>query len=218
MTRTLQVNTSETTPAARGAAGPRALRAAALLAGALALSGCTSLLAGGPPPTTFDLSAPRNVPDAGRGRGNLVVGEPAAVAVLDGQRIAVHPKPGEVAYLPNAQWSDRLPKLMQAKIIEAYENANRLGSVGRPGDRLSVDYQLVTELRSFDVDATSGLAKAELTAKIVNDKTGKIVAAEVFTARRPLNAAIAGPAAARALDSALDEVLTALVVWTGRRI
>jgi len=147
-----------------------------------------------------------------------VVGEPAAVAVLDGQRIVVEPRPGQVTYLPDAQWSDRLPKLVQAKIIEAYENANRLGSVGRPGDRLTVDYQLVTELRSFEVDAAAGVARAELTAKIVNDKTGKIIAAEVFSARRPVAAAVDGPTASRALDGALGEVLAALVAWTGRRI
>lgn len=218
MTRTLHVNTSKAAAPGRGRLPSRALRAATALAGCLALAGCTSLLAGGSPPATFDLSAPRDLPGAGRGRGNLVVGEPAAVAVLDGQRIVVEPRPGQVTYLPDAQWSDRLPKLVQAKIIEAYENANRLGSVGRPGDRLTVDYQLVTELRSFEVDAAAGVARAELTAKIVNDKTGKIIAAEVFSARRPLAAAVDGPTASRALDGALGEVLAALVAWTGRRI
>lgn len=186
------------------------LGAAALLAAALA--GC----GGGKPPQTFDLTAPDARGRSGAFSGNLVVAEPVANATLDGQRVVVKPSAGEITYLPNAQWSDRLPKLVQAKIIEAYENSNRLRSVGRPGDRLTVDYQLVSELRAFEIDAATGAATVELTAKVVNDKTGKIVAARVFTARRPVGAAIDGATAARALDEALGEVLGELVSWGGR--
>lgn len=189
---------------------------AVLLAG-VALAGCSSLLAG-KPPATYDLTAPTDLPRGGSQKGNLVVGEPVAVAVIDGQRIVVKPDVGQVTYLPDSQWSDRLPKLVQAKIIEAYENANRLKSVGRPGDRLSVDYQLVTELRAFEIRAGQGQAVVELTAKIVSDKTGKIVAGEVFQARQPLPGAVDGPTATRALNAALADVLRGLVVWTGQRL
>jgi cholesterol transport system auxiliary component len=202
---------------ARSRSGVR-LRAICAAAATLALAGCSSLLAGAPPPATYDLTAPSKLPRSGGGGSNLVVGEPVAVAVIDGQRIVVKPNPGEVTYLPNAQWSDRLPKLVQAKIIEAYENSNRLKTVGRPGDRLSVDYQLVSELRSFEIDAAANQAAVELTAKIVNDKTGKVVAAEVFSARRSLAGPVEGAVATRALDAALAEVLTKLVVWTGGRV
>jgi cholesterol transport system auxiliary component len=197
-------------------AGTTAPVAAVLLA--LALSGCSSLLAGGDPPKTFDLTAPGRLPKSGGIGGNLVVAEPVAVAVLDGTRIVVKPSGGEVTYLPAAQWSDRLPKLVQAKIIEAYENSSSLRNVGRPGDRLSVDYQLVSELRAFEIDAATGQATVELTAKVINDKTGKIVAAQVFSARRQVAAPIDGASATRALDAALGEVLAALTGWTGRNV
>jgi cholesterol transport system auxiliary component len=190
----------------------------ALAAASLALAGCTSLLAGGSPPATYDLSAPSNLPRSSGGRGNLVVAEPAAIAVINSQNIIVKPSRAEVTYLPNAQWSDRLPKLLQAKIIEAYENSNRLRTVGRPGDRLTVDQQLVSEIRAFEIDAASGQAVVEITAKIVNDKTGQIVAGEVFAARRPVNGKLDGAAAARALDAALGDVLRSLVSWSGARV
>ena len=185
------------------------LGTAALLA--LALAGCS----GGKPPQTFDLTAPRAPARSGAFSGNLVVAEPIANATLDGQRVVVKPASGEITYLPNVQWSDRLPKLVQAKIIEAYENSSRIRSVGRPGDRLSVDYQLVSELRAFEIDAATGAATVELTAKVINDKSGKIVAGRVFTARRAVGAAIDGAAATRALDAALGEVLSRLVSWGG---
>ncbi|RXF74997.1 ABC-type transport auxiliary lipoprotein family protein [Hansschlegelia zhihuaiae] len=185
-------------------------RLGALALAALALTGCSSA----PPPQTFDLTAPSRPGRSAGFAGNLIVAEPIAVATLDGQNVVVKPTTGIVTYLPNSQWADRLPKLVQSKIIEAYENSNRLRSVGRPGDRLTVDYQLLSELRAFEIDAATGTASVELTAKVVNDKTGKIVAARVFSARRPV-AAVDGPNATRALDAALGEVLADLVAWRG---
>ncbi|MDR4305497.1 membrane integrity-associated transporter subunit PqiC [Chelatococcus sambhunathii] len=188
----------------------RAVGAAAAAALALALSACASK-----PPQTFDLTAPAKLTRSSKFAGNLIVAEPVAVATLDGQRVVVKPTAGEVTYLGNAQWSDRLPKLVQAKIIEAYENSSRLTSVGRPGDRLTVDYQLISELRAFEIDAASGQAVVELTAKVIDDKSGKIVAGGVFSARRPVPQPIEGLGATRALDEALGEVLRELVSWSG---
>ena len=188
-------------------------RFGAALAAALVLGACSS----SKPPQTFDLNAPARLQGSGAMRGNLVVAEPVAVATLDGQRIVVKPNAGEVTYLPDAQWSDRLPKLVQSKIIEAYENSGKLTSVGRPGDRLTVDFQLISEIRSFEIDAATGQARVEISAKIVNDKTGKIAAASVFSATRPVGGAIAGGAATSALDEALGDVLADIVAWRGRR-
>lgn len=188
-------------------------RFSAALVAALALGACSSAK----PPQTFDLNAPARLQGSGAMRGNLVVAEPVAVATLDGQRIVVKPNAGEVTYLPDAQWSDRLPKLVQSKIIEAYENSGKLTSVGRPGDRLTVDFQLISEIRSFEIDAATGQARVEISAKIVNDKTGKIAAASVFSATRPVGGAIAGGAATSALDEALGDVLADIVAWRGRR-
>lgn len=192
-------------------------RAAVIVALAATLGGCASLFAGSPD-ATYDLTAPTGLPQGGGQRGTMVVAEPVAVAVIDGQRIVVKPGAGQITYLGKSQWSDRLPKLVQARIIESYENANRLRSVGRPGDRLTVDYQLVTELRAFEIRAATGEAVVELTAKIINDKTGKIVAAEVFSARQPVAGAVDGPNATQALNAALGRVLSGLVGWTGQRI
>ena len=188
-------------------------RLAAVLLGALALGACSSK-----PPQTFDLSAPGRLSAGGGVRGNLVVAEPVAVATLDGQRIVVKPNGSEVTFLPDAQWSDRLPKLVQAKIIEAYENSGKLTSVGRPGDRLTVDFQLVTEIRAFEIDAATGQARVELSAKVINDKTGKIASAAIFEAARPVGGAIAGAPATAALDQALAQVLSDLVSWRSRRV
>lgn len=187
------------------------IRLALALAATLALAGC----GGGKPPSTFDLTAPQRLSGSAGPRGVLIVTEPTAIATLDGQRVVVKPSAGEVTFLPNAQWADRLPKLVQARMIEAFENARWLSAVGRPGDRLTPDFQLVTEIRSFEIDAATGTAHVEITAKAINDKTGKIAVAGVFSARRPVGGPIDGPNATRALDGALAEVLAKLVTWRG---
>lgn len=187
----------------------------AIVAASLLAGGC-SLLAG-TPPDTYSLTAPSFERRARPARGLLVVAEPVAIQALDSQSIVARPGTGEITYISRSQWSDRLPLLLQARIVEAFENANRINAVGRTGERLSPDYQLTTDIRQFEVDAMTGQAVVELAVKIVNDRSGRIVAGEVFSARVPVGG-VTGPEAARGLDLALAEVLTDLVRWATARI
>ena len=191
-----------------------------LLLGAVAvgLGGCAALTGSSSVPT-FDLTAPREFPrHAGGGRGQLVVNEPGALAILDTDRIVVRPGGGQVAQLAGAQWADRLPKLLQARIVQSFENANRLRAVGRPGDRISADYQLVIDVRSFNLTAASAAsAEVEISAKIVQDRTGRVMAARVFRASVPA-ASSEGAEAVRAIDEAFNRVAVELVVWASRAV
>lgn len=189
----------------------RGVRFGAAIAAMTALAACTASA----PPATFDLTAPRDGIAAGRGRGLLVVAEPQALAALDSNRILVMTG-GGIAYLPDAQWSDRLPKLIQVRLIQTFENGRRIQAVGRPGDRLMPAAQLNSEIRTFGIDEKTGEAVVELSVKIVNDRTGRILAGEVFTSRAP--AGSGGPAATAALDQATQAVLRDIVRWVSARI
>lgn len=179
------------------------------------LAGCASSSA----PQTYALSAPADFPSRGGGmRGQLLVIEPKAIASLDTERIAVRQASGAISYLSDGAWADRLPRLLQARMIQAFENANRLRSVGRPGDRLASDWQLLTDIRAFEL-AVGGASEAqvELSVKLVNDRSGRILAAQVFSAK----ANAAGLEAARvtqAFDAVLRQVLREVVVWTTTRV
>lgn len=175
-----------------------------------ALAACST-----PPPATFDLTAATGFSSAA-GRGMLVVGEPVAVSFIDSERIAVRTGANGVAYLSGAQWPDRLPKLFQARLIQSFENARRAGSVARPGDRLVAAHQLNSDIRTFEIQEATGEAVVEITVRIVNDRSGRIVAAEVFSARVPVGA-IEGVEAARALDQATQAVLQRIVQWASGR-
>jgi cholesterol transport system auxiliary component len=162
---------------------------------------------------TFDLSAP-----SGRVRGafgaQVVVTEPAALQALASQQILVKDDGGTVSFLGAAQWADSLPRLVQARLIHTFENTSQLRAVARPGSGAVADVQLASEIRAFEVRTPAAEAVVEISAKLVADQNGRILAGRIFTARVPM-AAIEAPDAARALDEALSTVMLDIVRWVG---
>jgi cholesterol transport system auxiliary component len=179
---------------------------AAAIALALAVAGC----GGGQTLEVFDLTAPDKVRGP-RGGVQIVVAEPLALQIYDSDRIVVR-SGTSVSLLPGAQWSDRLPKLLQARLVQTFENQSRAARVGRPGDRIVADRQLVAEIRAFDIRAEESEAVVSITVKMVDDKAGRIAAARLFTAREPV-AAIDPKSATAALDRALSKVLVEIIGW-----
>lgn len=177
------------------------------VAGSLLLTGC----GGGPAPTTYDLSAPRDFGRIGGGGGVLVVAQPTAVQALDSDRLIVKDSSGALSFLGGAQWADRVPNLVQTRLIQTFENGSRIAAVGRPGERIVPDFQLNTDIRAFNIEAASGQAVVEITAKLIGDRTGKVQRAKLFSARVPAGAEGAG--AAQALDQALSQVLIQIARW-----
>lgn len=177
----------------------------------LAVGGCAS---GSSSRAVYDIQAPTNFPArVGAVRGQLLIAEPKAVASLDTERIAVRGAGGAYSYLADGAWADRLPKLLQARIVQAFENASRLRSVGRPGDRLASDWQLLADIRSFEaVAAGTTEAVVELSVKLVNDRTGRILAGRVFSGRAPAAGTDAANLA-QAFNTATDQVLREIVLW-----
>ena len=167
---------------------------------------------GGGTPLTYDLAAlPGGARPGGAARA-LVVAEPIALQPLEADRIIVREPGGALSFLGGGQWADRLPRLIQSRIIQSLENSGGLRSVTRPGDKVVSDYQLVSELREFDIAAGSGEAVVDLSAKVVSESTGKVVNGRIFTARVPVTKVDAASAAA-GLDAALGRVLADLVRW-----
>lgn len=190
----------------------RLLRSAASLA-ALALAGCA-----GTPPRTFDLSALPGAPGrAAGGRGQLVVSAPVATAALDAERILVRSGPDEIAYLPGAQWGDRLPLLVQARLVQSLENAQLLAAVSRTGQGVAGDWSMSGEVRRFEIDTQAGQAVVEVTVKLANNANGRIVGAMVARGAAPGGAAKADEAAA-ALDAALAMALRQIVTFVRGRV
>ena len=176
---------------------------------------CAALLAGcgsGAAPSTYDLTAPREALRRGPALGILVVAEPVALQAYDSDRIIVRVSSGTLTTLTGAQWADRLPRLVQARIIQTIENSSRFASVGRPGDRLTAAFNLVSEIRVFEIQEASSEAVVEITLKLVADRSGQISAGRLFSARAAI-ASIDGAGASAALDAALQSVLRQIAAW-----
>lgn len=217
MCRSMGAEDSDNCSSGRVATRGVLARVALIALMALAAAGCSSLMPASPVPT-FDLTAPRDLPRHGGGRGILIVNEPSALAILDTDKIVVRPGGGQIGTLSGAQWSDRLPKLLQSRLVQSFENANRLRAVGRPGEKVNPDYQLVTEIRGFHLALAGGPAgEVELSVKIVADRTGRILAARVFRTSVPA-ASTDGPVAATAIDQAFGRAATDIVLWASRII
>ncbi|MEX0590128.1 MAG: ABC-type transport auxiliary lipoprotein family protein [Xanthobacteraceae bacterium] len=182
---------------------------------ALSLFGCAG---GDSGLQTFELIAPKEFGDVRAARGSLSVALPTALQALDSERVVVQPSPGVINYLGGARWSDRLPRIVQARIVEAFENGKRIRAVVRGGGQFRSDFQLVTELREFGVlVAGEPTALVDISARIVNERTGRVVAAQVFSARAETSS-VDGPSATAAINTAFGIVLIDLVRWTSTKI
>jgi cholesterol transport system auxiliary component len=177
----------------------------------LVMAALTGACSSGSPPATFDLSAP-----TARIRGaagvQVLVAEPAALQTLSTQQILVKDASGSVSFIGGGQWADNLPRLIQTRLINTFENASQLRGVSRPSSGAVADVQLVSELRRFEIATPANEAAVEISVKIVSDQNGRIVNGRIFKASVPATA-VDAPNATRALDEALSVVMLDIVRW-----
>jgi hypothetical protein len=107
----------------------------------------------------------------------VAVTEPVATAPVDTDRIVVRPTPDTIATLKGAQWTDRLPRLIQTRLLQSFENARLLRFVSRPDGRVVAQFSLNTEIRRFDMDLSRSEAVVEISVKLVEEGAGRIAAA-----------------------------------------
>jgi cholesterol transport system auxiliary component len=179
-----------------------------------ALSACASKASN----DTYSLSASPIIEGPSSTSKQILVPEPTALKALDSDQVVIRLSGSEIQYLAKSQWSDRLPKMVQAKLVQAFENTGKIGGVGKPGEGLAIDYQVITEIRSFEI-STEGTdtAVVEIFAKILNDRNGTVGAQKAFRATVPVRGSGAAAFVA-ALDSAFAEVAGEIVRWTLKAI
>jgi phospholipid/cholesterol/gamma-HCH transport system substrate-binding protein len=180
------------------------------------LSGLERLTGGGPAkptPRVYDLAAPGLPPLDRIPDGQIVVADPIVPVVLDTQRILVTTNGDEPAGTDDAQWADSIPKLVQAKIIESFEKAG-FSRIGRPTDGITADYQLLVEVRRFQVSPPEKTAVVALSTKLVGDG-GNILDAKVIETSAPTGDVNAASVAA-ALDEAFGKAMIELVTWVSQ--
>jgi cholesterol transport system auxiliary component len=190
-----------------------------LVAGlATSLSACALLGISEKPRETYELSAVDGFSGLSAAtRAQILVKAPSALKSLDSERIVVRPAPPVVTYLAGAQWSDTLPRMVQAKLVATFENTGRTGATAQPGDGLVIDFQLVSEIRRFGIDERTGTAQIEMSIKLLTDKSGRVRQTRIFREAVPVRGSTSDAYFA-ALDDAFDLMTRDIVQWVLRTI
>jgi phospholipid/cholesterol/gamma-HCH transport system substrate-binding protein len=161
----------------------------------------------------FELSAPQKLPAIAKiPQGQLVIPEPDVLGALFNDDIVVRTAEGTRDTKFQAKWPDTLSRVLQSRLIQSFENANYLKTIGRTPEGLEVDYQLFLDVRNFQVVTTpEPMADIELSAKIVA-KSGKILGARIIRATVPADMTSEATIAA-SLNEAFARAASELVVW-----
>jgi phospholipid/cholesterol/gamma-HCH transport system substrate-binding protein len=143
----------------------------------------------------------------------LAIAEPTATTRLQTQRFLFASDEEPHDDFANAQWSDSLPALVQARLLQSFENYDiahaplRADALGSGGTRL------VTDLRQFEIAVSPEAAvKISLSAKMI-DGEGHLRAARIFEKSAPLER-LTPSKAAPAFDKAFSELASDLILWT----
>ncbi len=184
------------------------------------LDGLDKMLGGGKKeePKTYDLAAATKFPAMEKTiKVQMSVPDPHAILAFDTQKILTRSAEGTYSEVKDGRWADNLPKLVQAKLIESFENANLLGKVSRPFDVLEAQFRLETTIRNFQISlAPQPTAQVEFAVRILGDK-GKVLDARIFKASAPARSADA-PDAVAALDAAFTKAASEIVVWSVEKL
>jgi phospholipid/cholesterol/gamma-HCH transport system substrate-binding protein len=179
------------------------------------VAGLEKMTGGGAPAQkmTYDLDAPKNFDLAEKPlSGQLAIPEPSAVATLQTQRFVFDPA-RDVPGFADVMWADSIPKLVQARLIDSFENYDLSGAPLRSSDVGQADYQLLIDIRHFRITLdTTPTAELVLSARIV-DKSGKIIASRMIEQTERL-AKLEPAAAADAFNTAFGRTAKDMVAWT----
>ena len=165
------------------------------------------------PKITYDLRAAQGfAPPVKTLRGQWAIPEPTAVAMLQTQRFLFAPA-RDVPGFSEALWADSIPKLLQARLIDSFENYDIAHAPLRATDVGQTDFQLLIDVRRFRI-AMDGDPAVEigLSAKIL-DKDGKVIASRLFEESQKLDQA-EPPAAVAAFGEAFSRLAKSMIGWT----
>ena len=153
--------------------------AATLAALIFALASC-----GSAPRETFDLSGASKVAGgrlSERG-GTVEVAEPVALQPVASDRLVIRGASGDLAVLADAQWADRLPRLVEARLITRL----RAGGVDATFPGAVASYRLTSELRRFEIELRPGKSRSSKSPRVFPAKAmARDAARRCSSERRP---------------------------------
>lgn len=145
----------------------------------------------------------------------LRVHSPQAGRVLGGSRIVVEPEANEISSYRGARWSESAPKLLRDRIIGAFQQSGRVGTVIDEQNRLSTDLELVSKLNAFQSEYVNGIPRVRIQLDVQLTRAG---GRELIASRR-FEVTEASPdesieSVVESFGRAGDRLSAAVVEWT----
>jgi cholesterol transport system auxiliary component len=195
--------------------GLQSKTAAALLLASM-LAGC-SILGGNKTPSTIYAPDPRVQPDPAwpSVTWQLALAPPTSSRMVDSQRIAVRPTPGEIQVYKGAVWAKTPSEQVTDTVLRALEDSGKIPAVARQGSGIAADYKLVMDMRRFEADyagAAVPSATIEVNAKLLHAPDQDIVASHTFLQAVPATGTDVA-SVAQAFDQALGTIGHDMVGW-----
>jgi phospholipid/cholesterol/gamma-HCH transport system substrate-binding protein len=179
------------------------------------VAGLEKMTGGAPaaPKMTYDLRAAQDFAAPTKTlKGQLAIPEPTAVAMLETQQFLFSPAKDTPGFA-EAMWADSIPKLLQARLIESFENYDIAHAPLRAADIGQNDFQLLIDVRRFRVAMDSDpVVEIGLSARIL-DKDGKVIASHLFEESERLGK-VEPPAAVAAFNAAFGRLAKSMIAWT----
>jgi cholesterol transport system auxiliary component len=100
--------------------------------------------------------------------------------------------------------------------VHAFEDSGRIAGVGRRGEGITGEYQLLLDVRRFDADyrgEARPAAVVEIGARLVSSRENRVVASHLFT-RTATAGATDVPSVTTAFEQSLGEITGDIVGWT----
>lgn len=183
------------------------------------LSGCgaLSVLQGEATRDLFELRPPaaRSCPKARI--DELVVELPKARATLDSERIMIRPSALQTQYLPDAQWGETVPAMLQRLMVQSLGATGSFQHVGTAPLGLAGDYALISDIRDFNAEMTpeGPVIRLGVDAQMVREMDAEVVASGSFDVSLPA-AGTGNSDLIPAFDSAARQLVTQMTDWALR--
>jgi cholesterol transport system auxiliary component len=99
---------------------------------------------------------------------------------------------------------------LQKRLVQTLQSSGKVRAAGVPGQGLLIDYQIVTDIRAFEL--TNEGAAAEFGVKVMDDSNGRILRSKVFRVVVPV-ASTANADVVVGLDRAMDHTFAEITQW-----
>jgi len=185
---------------------------------ALLLAGCSILDSKQTDPVTIYSPQIKVAPDPAwpSVTWSLVIAKPSAARVVDSPRISVRPAPGELQVYKGASWAQPATDLLQDAVQRVLEDSGRIAAVSSADAGILGDYRLVLDVRRFESDyagQATPSATIEVSAKLVQQRSQRVVASRTFLQAEPAGSTEV-PQVAAAFETALTRITHDLAGWT----